>query len=285
MAIDDLNREMAVNSGTVTLMTGGSGGIGLGMAHLLAARGHRLILVSRDLHRLHEAAAELQRKYGHDVHIHAIDLSERGAAQRLFEHIQRLGMQIDVLVNNAGFGIVDEHVEIDSAQLERMLQLDVVAVAELCQLYGLAMKQRRSGRILNIASTAAFQPTPYFAAYGAAKAFVLNFSEALAKELEDHGVSVNCLAPGPTDTAFFDGVDPRRIAGDHFFGKAQRAKTADVAAAGVELLLSGGLTRVVGLTNQLMIMGNRFSPRALTAAVSKRMLKPLEIKQGGHEAR
>jgi short-subunit dehydrogenase len=144
------------------------------------------------------------------------------------------------------------------------------------------MKQRRAGRILNVASTAAFQPTPYFAAYGAAKAFVLNFSEALAKEMEDHGVSVGCLAPGPTDTAFFDGVDPRRIAGGHHFGKAGRADPRDVAAAGVELLLGGGLTRVVGLTNRVMVLGNRFVPRAMVAAVSKRLLRPLDLRAAAH---
>lgn len=267
---------------TTTLITGGSGGIGLQMARLLAARGHRLVLASRDAGRLQAAADELHRAHGAEVHVHAIDLSEPGAAQRLFEHTQHQGLRIDALVNNAGFGIVEEHVAIDAAQLQRMLQLDVVAVAELCHRYGGEMKRRRAGRILNVASTAAFQPTPYFAAYGAAKAFVLNFSEALAKEMEDHGVSVGCLAPGPTDTAFFDGVDPQRIAGGHHFGKAGRADPRDVAAAGVELLLGGGLTRVVGLTNRVMVLGNRFAPRAVVAAVSKRLLRPLDLRAAAH---
>lgn len=269
-----------MNPDTTTLITGGSGGIGLEMARLLAARGHRLLLASRDAGRLQAAEDELRCIHGTEVHVHAIDLSEPGAVQRLFEHTQRLGLRIDALVNNAGFGVVDEHVALDATQLQRMLQLDVVAVAELCHRYGGEMKQRRAGRILNVASTAAFQPTPYFAAYGAAKAFVLNFSEALAKEMEDYGVSVSCLAPGPTDTAFFDGVDPRRIAGGHFFSKAGRANPREVAEAGVALLLDGGLTHVVGLTNRLMILGNRFTPRSVVAAVSKRLLKPLEIGDG-----
>ncbi|MCE2692591.1 MAG: SDR family NAD(P)-dependent oxidoreductase [Betaproteobacteria bacterium] len=263
---------------TTTLITGGSGGIGLEMARLLAARGQRLVLASRDAGRLRAAAGELHSAHGAEVHVHAIDLAEPGAAQCLFEHTQRQGLRIDALVNNAGFGVVDEHVAIDAAQLQRMLQLDVVAVAELCHRYGGEMRRRRAGRILNVASTAAFQPTPYFAAYGAAKAFVLNFSEALAKEMEDHGVSVGCLAPGPTDTAFFDGVDPRRIAAGHHFAKAGRADPRDVAAAGVELLLGGGFTRVVGLTNRVMVLGNRFVPRALVAAVSKRLLRPLDLR-------
>jgi short-subunit dehydrogenase len=268
-----------MNHDTTTLITGGSGGIGLEMARLLAARGHRLLLVSRDAGRLEAVASELHRTYGTEVLVHAMDLSAPGAAQSLFEHTQRQEVRIDALVNNAGFGIVEEHVAIEAAQIQQMLQLDVVAVAELCHRYGGEMKRRRAGRILNVASTAAFQPTPYFAAYGAAKAFVLNFSEALAKELEDHDVSVGCLAPGPTDTAFFDGVDPRRIAGGHFFGKAGRADPREVAAAGVELLLGGGLTRVVGLANRVMILGNRFVPRSMVATVSKRMLRPIEIGQ------
>ena len=141
---------------------------------------------------------------GAEVVEQTADLSEPSAAQALFDRTQRLGLRVDGLVNNAGFGVVEEHVEIDPERMYRMLQLDVVAVAELCHRYGREMKERRSGRILNIASTAAFQPTPFFAAYGAAKAFVLNFSEALAKEMEDYQVSVSCLAPGPTDTAFFE---------------------------------------------------------------------------------
>ncbi len=263
---------------TTTLITGGSGGIGLEMARQLAARGHRLVLASRDAQRLQRVARDLHRAHGVDVRICAIDLSSPGAAQHLFDATEGAGLRIDALINNAGFGVVDEHVTIDAGQLHRMLQLDVVAVAELCHRFGAAMKQRHSGRILNVASTAAFQPTPYFAAYGAAKAFVLNFSEALAKELEDHGVGVGCLCPGPTDTAFFDAVDPRRIAGGHHFGKASRADPRAVASAGVDLLLGGGLSRVVGLTNRVMVLGNRFVPRAVVAAVSKRLLRPLDVR-------
>ncbi|MCZ8100021.1 MAG: SDR family oxidoreductase [Burkholderiaceae bacterium] len=259
-----------------TLITGASGGIGLEMARLLAARGHRLLLASRGAQRLEQAADTLRRDHGVDVHTHSIDLSEAGAAQRLFDHTRRAELQVDMLVNNAGFGVVEEHVAMDPQRLQQMLQLNVVTLAELCHHFGAQMKRRRSGRILNIASSAAYQPTPYFGAYGASKAFVLNFSEALAKELEDHGVSVGCLSPGPTDTAFFDSVDPRRIAGGHFFGKAQRADARAVARAGVELMLAGGLSRVVGPGNRAMVFVNRFTPRSVVAAVSKRMLRPLD---------
>lgn len=259
---------------TTTLITGGSGGIGLEMARLLASRGHRLLLVSRDAARLNSAAQELRQVFGAEVFFHAIDLSEPGAAKALVNYTDQQQLRIDTLINNAGFGIVDEHSEIDLEFIHRMLQLNVIAVAELCHLYGAIMRQRRAGHILNIASTAAFQPTPYFAAYGASKAFVLNFSEAIAKEMEEHGVSVSCLAPGPTDTAFFDNVDPHRIDGGHFFRKSARADPRAVAKEGVELMLRGGLTHVVGVMNRFMILGNRLAPRSIVAAITKRLLRP-----------
>ena len=256
------------------LLTGATSGIGLEMARLLAARGHRLVLASRSADKLEVVADELRRTKAAQVLTCPVDLSSPQAAEQLFAFSEARQLQIDVLINNAGFGVLEEHVAIDSEKLKRMLHLNVIAVAELCQRYGAEMKHRRQGSILNVASTAAFQPTPYFAAYGASKSFVLCFSEALAKELEDYGVSVGCLAPGPTDTAFFDGIDPRRIAGGHFFRKAGRTDPRDVAAAGVELLEHGGMTKVVGLTNQLAILGNRLTPRGVVAAVSKRLMKP-----------
>ena len=260
------------------LITGGGGGIGLAMARLLASREQSLILVGRDAVRLQAAAKELRATHGAEVHVHSVDLSEPGAAQRLFEHTQEHGFHIDTLINNAGFDIVDAHIKIEPSQIYRMLQLNVVAVAELCRCYGVPMKQRRAGRVLNIASTAAFQPTPYFAAYGASKAFVLNFSEALAKEMEDYGVTVSCLAPGPTDTAFFNNVDPQQIDRGHFFRLEGRTDPRKVAQAGVDLMVRGGLTHVVGTTNRLMILGNRLAPRTMVAAISKRMLRPVPVK-------
>jgi short-subunit dehydrogenase len=271
------NEDHRMNHVTTTLLTGASGGIGLEMARLLAARGHRLVLAARGAGKLEEAASAIRREHGTEVHTHAIDLSDADAAQRLFDHTQREALRIDALVNNAGFGVIEEHVALDAERLHRMLQLNVGTVAELSRLYGAEMKRRRAGMILNIASAAAYQPTPYFAAYGASKAFVLNFSEALAKELEDFGVSVSCLSPGPTDTAFFDGVDPQRIGGGHHFGKASRADPRAVALAGVELMLGGGLSRVVGPGNRALIFANRFAPRAVVAAVSKRLLRPHDI--------
>lgn len=260
------------------LLTGASSGIGLEMARILAARNHRLVLVSRNDDRLRVVANELRQHTSAEVLTYAVDLSLPEAAEHLLDLCELQQLQIDILINNAGFGILDEHVAIDPKKLRQMLQLNVVAVAALCQLFGAQMKRRRSGIILNVASTAAYQATPYFAAYGASKSFVLCLSEALAKELEDYGVQVSCLAPGPTDTAFFDAIDPKQIAEGHFFQKAGRTDVRTVAQAGVDLLDHGGMTRVVGLTNRLAVLGNRFLPRSMVAAVSKRLLKPLDTK-------
>jgi len=271
--------EEAIMEQTKTiLVTGASSGIGLEMAKILAARNYRLVLTSRSSERLEDVATELRRTTLAKVSTFAVDLSAAEGAEHLLSFCEAQQFQIDILINNAGFGILDEHVAIDPKKLRQMLQLNVIAVTELCQIFGAQMKRRRSGIILNVASTAAYHATPYFAAYGASKSFVLCLSEALAKELEDYDVQVSCLAPGPTDTAFFDAIDPQKITEGHFFQKAGRTDVRTVAQAGVDLLDYGGMTRVVGLSNRLAVLGNRFLPRSIVASVSKRLLKPVDKK-------
>jgi short-subunit dehydrogenase len=271
-------KELIMKQTKTILVTGASSGIGLNMARLLATRNHRLVLVSRSNDRLEVVANELRQRTTAEVITFAVDLSEPESADQLNSFCETHQLQIDILINNAGFGIFDEHVAIDPKKLRQMLQLNVIAIAELCQIFGVKMKRRRSGIILNVASTAAYQATPYFAAYGASKSFVLCFSEALAKELEDYDVQVSCLAPGPTDTAFFDAMDPKQIADGHMFQKAGRTDVHTVAQAGVDLLDYGGMTNVVGLSNRLTVLGNRFLPRSIVASVSKRLLKPINKK-------
>ena len=146
------------------LLTGASSGIGLEMARILAAQKYRLILVSRSNTRLEEIAAELRQTTGADIVVHALDLSVPRAADQLVAYCDSQQFQIDILINNAGFGLLDEHVKLEPGKLRQMLQLNVVTVAELCQIFGAKMKQRKAGVILNVASTAGFQATPYFAA-------------------------------------------------------------------------------------------------------------------------
>jgi hypothetical protein len=266
--------RQGIQEAPTALITGGSAGIGFEIARILAQEGFSLVLVSRERGRLEAAAEALRREEGASVRAYAVDLAEPGAAQRVFERVREDALEIGVLVNNAGIGLYDEHVRLEPDRLARMLQLNVISVAELCRLFGAEMKRRGTGRILNVASTAAYQPAPYFAAYGASKSFVLSFSEALAKELEDHGVTVSCLSPGPTHTAFFDGVDPATIGGGHHLGVERRADATLVARAGVALMLSGGLSRVVGLRNKLLTLSSRFAPRPAVAALSKRLMRP-----------
>ena len=257
----------------VALLTGASSGIGLEMAELLAGRGVDLVLVARSADKLEGLGEKLSRETGATVHVLSVDLSEPEGARRVFDFTRTQGIEIDILVNNAGVGVFGEHTSLDRDKLDRMLQLNINAVCDLCHLFGAGMRRRKKGRILNVASTAAYQPVPYFAAYGASKAFVLNFSEALAKEMEDHGVTVSCLSPGPTDTGFFSEIDQQGVRNSQF-DKAGRVGARSVAEIGIEMMFKGQLSRVVGTTNNLVAFSSRLAPRTLVASISKRMLRP-----------
>jgi len=252
------------------LVTGASSGIGLEMARLLAGQNCNLVLVSRRGDELERVAAELSTRHGVRADAIAADLGDAGAARRVFDQVRARGIRVDWLINNAGVGIYGDHTALDTATLENMLRLNVLALAELCSLFGADMRERRSGRILNIASTAAYQPSPYFAAYGASKSFVLNFSEALSKELEDYGVSVSCLSPGPTDTSFFAAVDAAGVQ-TAYFGSRQDPR--EVARIGVDLMRRGGLSRIVGMKNYLLTLSQRLSTRRMVAGIAKRVLR------------
>lgn len=256
-----------------SIVTGASAGIGFEMAKSLARLSHNLVLVSRAGGKLEQAAAQIRELYpAVVVHTLAVDLATADAGQRLFEMTEKLGLEVDVLINNAGVGVYGEHVGLERTALDRMLQLNITSLCDLCLLYGQQMKARGGGRILNVASTAAYQPTPFFAAYGASKAFVLNFSEGLAKELEDFGVAVSCVSPGPTDTAFFAELDGRGLTNDHF-DKGARDQAADVARIGIDALFSGRLSRVVGAKNFWLTTMNRFAPRSVVARIAKGLMR------------
>jgi len=256
-----------------SIVTGASAGIGFEMAKSLAGLSHNLILVSRSEGKLQQAAVRIRELYPAVViHTLAVDLATPDAAQQVFEFTRGLGAEVDVLINNAGIGLYGEHVELERSALGRMFQLNVTSLYELCLLYGQQMKARGRGRILNVASTAAYQPTPFFAAYGASKAFVLNFSEGLAKELEDYGVTVSCVSPGPTDTAFFGEMDQQGITNDHF-EKGARDKAQDVARIGIETLLNGRLSRIVGVKNFWRTWISRLAPRSAVARFAKGLMR------------
>ena len=239
------------------LITGASGGIGEGLARRFAAAGARLILVSRKADRLQQLATELQSRHGIEHLVIPLDLSIAGSAQTLFENIQQRGLSIDVLVNNAGFGRNDHFEAIPWVDHQEMMQLNMVTLVQLTYLILPQMIARRRGGILNVGSTAAFQPGPYSTVYFATKAFVLSFSEGLWQELREHKISVTCLCPGPTRTDF--GARSRMDRNWNFIhGSMSTDAVCDVAYRGFRRR-----RRIVvpGLVNWLLAFSVRFSPR------------------------
>jgi short-subunit dehydrogenase len=241
----------------VTLITGASAGLGVDFARQLTAKGHRLVLVARRKERLDVLAAEL----GNTRAVEA-DLSEAGATDRLMADLAAHGEHVDLLVNNAGFGLTGRFAELDGKRQRQMIDLNCGALVELAHAVLPGMIERKQGRILNVASTAAFQPGPGMAVYFATKAFVLSFSEALHEEVKKQGVIVSALCPGPTATEFGE------VAGFKPAGTSAKALLANAAASApvVEVGLDG-LDRnqaivIPGLVNNATAQAHRFFPRS-----------------------
>ena len=251
------------------MITGATSGIGYEMADRLARRGYDLVLASRNLERMNEIRDRFAES-GTQVVAIQVDLTGIEAARFLYDEITRRGFAIDVLVNNAGFGVWGDHVEQDPQRVEQMLGLNVVALTTLCGLFGKDMKQRGRGYILNVASGAAYQPMPRIAAYGASKAYVLNFSEALAKELEDYGVSVTVLSPGATDTGFFDAAG-MEVSEAGPMSKKFRMSAGTVAQIGLDAMFDRRLSVIPGFLNNLLAFSVRLAPRSVVAAIVKRL--------------
>ncbi len=232
------------------LVTGASSGIGLEMARLFAADGHDVVLTARRRDRLRELATELSDAHGVKTAVVVADLASEGGARSLYDVVRLQGLQVDALVNNAGFGWSGSFADADLDRQLEMIQVNVSALVELTGLFLPAMRQRRQGWIMNVASTAAFQPGPLMSVYFASKAFVLHFSEALGEELRNSGISVNAFCPGPTLTEF-RAVSNRR---DDLPVEAGVPDAATVAAAGYAALWQGLRVFIPGLKNRLMAM-------------------------------
>ncbi|HEY6236260.1 MAG TPA: SDR family oxidoreductase, partial [Candidatus Elarobacter sp.] len=196
---------------STALITGASSGIGEAFARALAARGEDLVLVARSAERLEALAAELSAKHGVRAHVLPADLSDPKAVDALVAELTARGLTVTTLINNAGFGTHGEFASLDAARERDEVIVNVLAPVQLTHALLPAMVARKSGAIVNVGSTASFQPVPYMAVYGATKAFLLSFSEALAEEVRAHGVRVVALCPGQTDTAFFAGIDEARV--------------------------------------------------------------------------
>lgn len=249
------------------LITGASGGIGLDLAREFARHGYNLILAARNVDRLQEIAAEL-RDTGVRVEVIARDLANAQAAAGLLREIRERGLVVNILVNNAGFGLHGKFAELAVAEQVGMIQLNVTTLVALTRLLLPGMLERKHGRILNVASTAAFQPGPFMAVYYASKSFVLSFSEALAEELRGSGVTVTALCPGPTRTGFGErsGMDKTAL-----FQAAAVMDSAPVARAGFEGCVRGKRLVIPGMMNSLGALGTRLMPRALLTRVIGKM--------------
>ncbi|MDY7225928.1 SDR family NAD(P)-dependent oxidoreductase [Hyalangium rubrum] len=249
------------------LITGASGGIGLDFARLFAEGGYDVVLVARTESKLQELAQELSAKHGVRALVVASDLSDPAAPARLMERLKVEGVQVDALVNNAGYGAYGAFVETDLDAELKMIQLNISALTALTKAVLPGMLERKSGRILNVASTAAFQPGPLMAVYYATKAYVLSFSEALANETRGTGVTVTCLCPGPTKTGFQQQAkmeESRLVKGKEIMD------SLTVARAGYEALHRGQAVVIPGFVNNLLAQSVRFLPRsAVTTIVRK----------------
>ncbi len=264
-----------MNKNNIALITGATSGIGYEIAHLLAKQGYDLYLVSRTRETLERMQLELQKTYGIHVYFFACDLSLANAGEQVFRRVQQANMSIDVLVNNAGFGMQGEYTNADLSKVHSMIQLNMTTLTDLCYFFAREMKEKKHGYILNVASTAAFLPLPYMAVYGASKAYVLSFSESLAKELEGTGVSVSTLCPGATETEFFNqaGIGSPSTG---VFRSGSRMLAKDVAAIGLAALFAKKLFVVTGLKNKAMIFLTRLLPRRIVARVSKNIMRDVK---------
>jgi len=252
------------------LITGASGGIGYELAKLFAKDHHNLVLVARSGDKLAKFADELQRQFGILAKPVALDLTEGPAPQFLFDQLQREGTAIDVLVNNAGYGVRGDFAEVSLEENLGQIQLNVTALTHLTRLFVAPMMERRRGKIMNVASTAGFQPGPLMAVYYATKAYVISFSEALANELKASGVTVTCLCPGATDTGFQGRAGTESTV---LFRRLRPMDAKRVARDGYRALMAGRTLAISGTRNWLLAESVRFSPRKLVTAVSRKVLE------------
>ena len=250
------------------LITGASSGIGLELARLFARDRHNLILVARKSPRLEEAAAQLQSLSGLAPQILPFDLADPQSPSAIYSALA--GTQVDFLVNNAGFGLGGPFSQTDRRTELDMIQVNVTSLVDLTKLFLPAMLQRRSGRIMNVASTAAFQPGPLMSIYYASKAFVLSFTEAIAEELIKSGVTVTVLCPGPTTSDFHRraGTQNVKLVKNKSMGMMSSAQVATIGYRG---MMDGKVVVIPGVLNKLGVESLRLGPRAIVRKAAKKL--------------
>jgi hypothetical protein len=257
------------------LITGASSGIGACFARALAARGRNLVLVARSKDKLEALARNLAAPSSLRIEIIDQDLSVEGAAARLAAILKQRGVAVDLLVNNAGFGAHGEFWKLPLDRQVKMLHLNIVTLTELTHLLLPAMVERRSGGIINVSSTASFQPVPYTSVYAATKAYVTSFSMGLAEEVNDYGVKVLALCPGGTATNFFEAGQFSQL---EFRGGLQSPE--EVVEVGLRAFDRGHSLAVSRFINRLMIFALRLAPRRLVARQAGDLFRPKNLETG-----
>ncbi|MGE0826690.1 MAG: SDR family NAD(P)-dependent oxidoreductase [Candidatus Binatia bacterium] len=250
------------------LITGASTGIGCELSKLFAADRHSLVLVARQEQRLQHVADELVQRFGISARVIVADLAKPDTPQRIADEIQKYALQIDYLVNNAGIGLGGKFVETDFAVEAEMMQVNMSALVHLTKLFLPSMIACKFGKIMNVSSTAAFQPGPFMAVYYATKAFVLSFSEAIANEVRGMGVTVTALCPGPTASEFQKRarIENTRLVKSKLMGFMTAEKVAKIGYQG---FMHGKRVVIPGLLNKLGAHGTRLTSRAFSAQIAR----------------
>ncbi len=246
------------------LITGASSGIGYELTKLFAGDGYNLVLIARSQSKLEEIASILTKEFSITVKVIAKDLSLATSPEEIWQELQSQGYTIDILVNNAGFGTYGLFLETQLQSELNMMQLNMVTLTHLTKLFLPEMVARQQGKILNIASTAAFQPGPLMAVYYASKAYVLSFSEALANELQNTGVSVTVLCPGPTESGF---QAKANMENSKLFKNQPIMDASKVASIGYRALFNNKTVVISGWKNKLLALSIRFAPRNLVTKI------------------
>jgi uncharacterized protein len=255
------------------LITGASAGLGAELARLFARDKRDVILVARRRDKLDALAAELSEEHGIAAHVIACDLGDRGAPERIAAAVRERGLRVDYLVNNAGFGTTGAFAELDLARELSEIQVNVTALVELTRIFLPEMIARKSGRILNLGSTAGFQPGPFMAVYYATKAFVNSFTEALGYELRGTGVTATVSCPGATETEF------AKVAGNDsslLFKASAPMTAAAVAEHAYRAMLRGEPRAVPGLKNKAGIQSLRLAPRSVVIGLAAKLNRPAQ---------
>lgn len=256
-------------NGKWALVTGASSGLGVDFAHQLAEMGCNLILVARREDRLKAVAEEIRQKRGVQVEVIIMDLSQPDAPQKLYDQIKAAEHTVDILINNAGFGLYGEFIKLDWEREQNMLQLDIMTVVHMTKLFVKDMVERNFGYVLQVASIGAYQPSPLYATYSAAKSFVLNFSEAVNYELRNTNVRISVVSPGITKTEFL------QVSGQNatFYQRMVMMTSEQVVRMGLNAMLKGRPSLVPGILNAITVWSNRLMPRRVATMIGYRLMQ------------